>query len=205
MAAIFFDGPDSVIYNALMAGGADEVLLKIKNPVYLSSGGGDSPASSSEARIMDIMYKGYTLHGWAIIGNNTGLLLKFLDKYPLSNKSLDLSGNTAFHIAASQSSPSMVETILDNSHVLVEAVNSKGRTALMEGMMSGSFKSLLKIAKVVADPRRGLTRKYDAWLLAIARKRELNEKNLQTGKIQNDDESVEPMAPDPDYLFWYKY
>ena len=53
--------------------------------------------------------------------------------------------------------------------------------------------------------RRGLERRYDAWLLAIARQRELNEKNLQTGQIQDDDENVCPMAPDPDYLFWYEY
>ena len=204
LASIAFDGPESTLYNALMAGGADEIMLKVENARYLSSSGGDSPAGTG-ARIMDIMYKGYTLHGWAIIFSNTGLLMKFLDKFPLSNTPLDLDGNTALHITARYGSPDMVDTVLGYGHVIVEAVNKRGSTALMEGMQGGNFKSLLRIAKAVADPRRGLARRYDAWLLAIARQRELNEKNLQTGKIQDDDENVCPMAPDPDYLFWYEY
>lgn len=204
LAAIAFDGPESTLYNALMAGGADEVMLKVGNARYLSSSGGDAPRGAAP-RIMDIMYKGYTLHGWAIVFSNVGLLMKFLDKFPLSNVPLDLDGNTAFHIAARYGSPDMVDAVLGYAHVIVEALNNKGNTALMEGMQCGDFKTQLRIAKAVADPRRGLERRYDAWLLAIARQRELNEKNLQTGQIQDDDENVCPMAPDPDYLFWYEY
>jgi hypothetical protein len=195
------------MYNALMAGGADEQLLKVVDATYLSSGGGSAPASPEVARLMDIVYKGYTLHGWAIVLNNTGLLMRLIDKFPLSNSPLDLSGNTAFHIAACYSSVEMVDCVMGHGHVVMEAVNAAGNTALMEGMRcnTSNFKSLIRIAKSVADPRRGLARRYDAWLLAVARGREKNEKNLQTGQIQTDDENVCTMAPDPDYLFWYEY
>lgn len=205
LAAVALDNSDGVLYNALMAGGANDVMLKLGGARYLSSSGGSSQGGSAVTRIMDIIYKGFTLHGWAIIFNNVGLLMKFLDKFPLSSEPLDLEGNTALHIAACYSSPDMMDAVLGTGRILVEATNNKGNTALMESMCVGSLKSLLKLAKAVADPRRGLGRRYDAWLLAIVRRRELNEKNLQTGKIQEDDENVCPMAPDPDYLFWYKH
>lgn len=181
------------------------MMLKLQGAKYLSAGGGSAPAASATTRLMDVMYKGYTLHGWAIIFSNVGLLMKFLDKYPLSNAPLDLDGNTALHIAACHSTPDMIDTVLGYAKVVVEATNNAGNTALMEAMHKGPFKSLLRLSKAVADPRRGLARRYDAWLLAIARRREVNEKNLQTGQIQEDDEKVCPMAPDPDYLFWYEY
>ena len=190
ISCILFDSDDCIVYNALIAGGGDDALMRL--PGKQTVGGN---------KLTNILYHGYTLPAWALVLSNIGLFKKLSDKQ--LNSPLDAAGNRALHIAASCSSVDTVSYILSDKSVMVEAVNSAGNTPLMEGMKTGLFASLRFVAKRVADPRRGLERRYDAWLLALCRSRERRQKNLQTGQIQLDDEKILPMAPDPDYLFWY--
>lgn len=155
-------------------------------------------------KLINKSYNGFTLPLWALILNNITLFKKLFDKQ--GKCTVDSQGNTILHIAARYSSKDTASLIMSNKSILVEAVNLAGRTALMEGMKYSSItknSSLLYLAKKVADPRRGLEVRYDAWLLAICRMRERREKNLMNGKIQDDDENILPMKPDANYLFWY--
>lgn len=189
-----FDDDDGILYNALITGGGEAVMMGLPNDGVNDTGN----------KLINKSYNGFTLLVWTLILNNITLFKKLFDKQ--GKCSVDSEGNTILHIAARYCSRDTVSFIMSNKSVLVEAVNHAGRTALMEGMKFGSFcknSSLLYLAKKVADPRRGLEVRFDAWLLATCRMRERREKNLMNGKIQDDDDNILPMKPDANYLFWY--
>jgi hypothetical protein len=199
---IAFDGEDSALFNALLAGGAEDVMLGLKDAKLASDF--DSRKTSGVSKIHDILYKGYTLPAWAIILDNIKLFSKLTEKQATGTRGLDDKGNTSLHISAMYGTPAALEIMMTSQKVLLEARNLFGKTAIMQSMKIGNFSTLRYLAKNVAEPRRGLEEQYDAWLLQICRRRERFEKTLQTGKIQIDDETICPMSPDPDYLFWYK-
>jgi ankyrin repeat protein len=183
------------LYNSIMAGGGEATMTKLVKA-----------RQQVIPKLADVRFKGYNILGWCIALNHVSLYRKLRGKLFPDVGQLDDWRSTALHIAASYASPEMLDTVLSTDKTLLyEEYNSKGNSPLMEGMKTGLPTTLRILAKQVALPRRGLLISYDAWLLAICRRREQFEKNLQTGRIQSDDEWYFPVDPDGNYSYWYEF
>ena len=105
--------------------------------------------------------------------------------------------------AAAKSSGYMVDIVLADKSILLEAQNPDGFTAGMLAAQSGNQVVAQRLFHFKASPRRCLDGCYAAWVLAAVRKAECNERNLQTGRYGDDDETYFDIAPDPFYITWY--
>jgi len=94
----------------------------------------------------------------------------------------------------------MVDLTASHEAVLIEGLNVRGKSALMEAAAMGNFHIAKRLIAYHASARRGLNGKYWGWLLALAQRQEAVEINLQTGRIGDDDLTYFP-APDP---CWYE-
>ena len=101
--------------------------------------------------------------------------------------SSDKSGDTSLHLAAAAGTGAMIEAILEDPKVRIEAENARGFTPLMEAARTGNQKTAKRLVVHKASARRGMDGKYWGWMLAFARKQEETEKSLQTGRIGDDD------------------
>lgn len=182
------------LYNSLMAGGGEATMIKLVKA-----------KQQVTPKLADVRYQGYNILGWCLVLNHASLYRKLRGKLFPDVGQLDDWRSTALHIAASYGSPELLDVVLNSDKTLIfEEYNSKGNSPLMEAMKTGVPSTLRILAKQVALPRRGLLISYEAWLLAICRRREHFEKNLQTGRIQSDDELYFPIAPDGNYSYWYE-
>jgi hypothetical protein len=196
ITCILFDScqNEESLYNSIMAGGGEATMTKLVKA-----------RQQVIPKLADVRYKGYNILGWCIALNHVSLYRKLRGKLFPDVGQLDDWRSTALHIAASYASPEMLDVVLSSDKTLLfEEYNSKGNSPLMEGMRTGLPSTLRILAKQAALPRRGLLVSYDAWLLAICRRREHFEKNLQTGRIQSDDELYYPVSPDGNYSYWYE-
>jgi Ankyrin repeats (3 copies) len=147
-------------------------------------------------------YGGMTVAGWAIRLGSPTILQQLFKRGFDARWPVDVYGNTCLHVAAQYGSEAMVDAVMSCGGVRVEATNGRGYTPGMESSLSGNHKALRRLFKYGGSPRRSLDGKYWAWILALARRRERNEKNCQTGRIGDDDDTIFP-STDPEYLIWY--
>ncbi len=146
-----------------------------------------------------ITYGGMTLVAWCIKMKNANALIRLVRKGYVMSLAADLEGNSPLHCIAKYGIASMVDTVLIDETVLIEALNRKGNTAMMEAAKSGNIKVAKRLTALHASARRGLEGMYAAWLLVFARRQEINQINTQTGRIGEDDASYFP-APN---IGWY--
>lgn len=137
----------------------------------------------------DYFFDGMTLAAWCIkLGNNAALRLLLKNRYDFSLSVLQDCKQSCLHLAAIYGTNVMVETILEDPRVRIEAENHREYTPLMEAASIGNFQTAKRLVVNKACARRGIDGKYWGWLLAFARKQEKFEKNLQTGRIGDDDD-----------------
>jgi hypothetical protein len=98
---------------------------------------------------------------------------------------------------------SLFSSSVDLTNLKLEAVNGDGCTAAMEAAKRGDLKILKELIMRKACPRRALNGRYWAFLLALVRRQERVEVNMQTGLIGSDDDKYYSVAPDPYYTIWY--
>jgi len=167
---------------AFLDGGAVDVLVNSGAPKKESN-------SKSTAPLSSCFYCGLTLAGWCIsLGNNSALRLLLKGGVDPMAPVTTSGGNGCLHLAAAVGLGSMIDTILEDPKVRIEAENSQGYTALMEAARVGNQKTAKRLVVYKASARRGMDGKYWGWMLAFARKQEETEKNLQTGRVGDDDE-----------------
>lgn len=161
----------------------------------------DKTADTSFLR--HVYHGGMNIVGWAIRAHNSAAL-KYLYKNGISPAHhIDIHGNNSLHYVARYGVSNHLEIIDETDEiVLFEAQNDCNFTAAMEGAKSGNSKTLLQLFKRGSHARTALKGRYAAYILAFARQKEKCEKNMQTGRIGDDDMKWSPMSPDPDYIFW---
>ena len=147
-----------------------------------------------------VMFGGLTVAGWCIHLGNGYLLNKLYRKGFNPQLGADVRGDSCLHVIARFGTSSMVDMTLNDDRVIIEALNASGNTALMEASKMGNFPNSKRLIACQASARRALNGKYWGWLLALARKQESTESNLQTGRIGDDDMTYFPSA-DP---WWYE-
>jgi hypothetical protein len=150
-----------------------------------------------------VKYQGLSLSAWIVILKRSMMLQFVLRKGYSMSGVVDEDGNTILHVAAAHGSHGIMDLVGANSMVLLEWENNAGQTAAEMGAKVGSMKTLRKLFSYGADARRSLAGFYYGWILAVARQKEKNEMNLQTGRTGDDDTTYFPMDPDPTYMFWY--
>lgn len=149
------------------------------------------------------LFCGYTLLAWSVRLNNFKAFKKIINTSN-GNSMMDNFGNTGLHFVSRYGTKEMLETLLRKSKGLrYEELNCFGRTPAMECAIASNYHCMKKLLSLGANLRRALDAKYYAWILVLARKRELQEKNLQTGKIGDDDNTWHTMGVLPYYLIHY--
>ena len=162
------------------------------------------PQLTALSMMNGILFEGMTIAGWAIKFENAIALENLFQRGVDASLPVDEKGNGCLHIAARCGYTPAIDAVVHSGFfVRLEQMNKLGRTGAMEGAIAGQLRAVRHLCQCGADPRRGLDGRYWGWLLAIARKKESKEMNLQTGVFGADDEQYFPTAPDPSYLVWY--
>jgi predicted RNA-binding protein associated with RNAse of E/G family len=154
-------------------------------------------------KLGEIYFLDVNIVGWAIRLQNLKALQYFMKKNFNITASIDARGNPCLHYIAMYGSPDMVDVLIGDKRLRWELENARGETAGMLAAKHGNQKVAKKLFACKASARRSLDGKYAAWVLAFARKSERFEKNLQTGRVGNDDELYFDVSPDPYYVMWY--
>ena len=136
------------------------------------------------------LFCGLSLAGWCIsLGNSSALQWLLKHGYDASAPvNAPAQGDLCLHLAAAVGTAPMIDAILADPKVRIEAENGRGCSPLMEAARAGNQKTAKRLVVHKASARRGMEGKYWGWLLAFARKQEETEKSLQTGRIGDDDE-----------------
>lgn len=172
-----------------------------------------SPATHA---LEGLFYRGWSLLGYALKFGNNNAFKALLSVGLRPFVPLDEDGNTALHLACKYDNVDAVRAVLAIKGSLVASIPFEirnkpharmggiiqGLTAVGVGALAGSMRAVSLLVKAGADPRTGLEGKYSAWLLAIVRRKEKYETNLQTGYFGDDDVKYFPTAPDPMFVFW---
>ena len=178
----FDDGTSEALKSFLNGGGAD-VLAK----QTVRKNRTDKPVP----QLSNCYFCDLSLAGWCISLGNNSALQALLKRGVDPTVSVTLTGaNNCLHLASAIGTNVMIESILDsnNSKLRLEAENARGFTAMMEAAHHGNQKTAKRLVMHKASARRGIDGKYWGWMLAFARKQEETEKNLQTGRLGDDDE-----------------
>lgn len=149
----------------------------------------DKFSDKSVAQLDRLYYNGLSLAAWCVkLGNSAALQQLLRRGLDASAVCVSPGGSTCLHLAAAEGTNTMVEAILGDRRVRLEARNDGGCTAAMEAARAGNFQTAKRLFAHKASMRAGLEGKYWGWMLALARKQEATEKNLQTGRWGDDDE-----------------
>jgi ankyrin repeat protein len=154
-------------------------------------------------RLNDVFFLDLNAVAWIISLKNTKALQHFIKKGYDVTLPVDTLGNTCLHYIAAHGIAEMVDVILAEKKVRFEALNPHGQTAGMIAAKVGNFKVAKRLFEMKISARKSLEGKYSAWVLAFARRYEKKEKNLQTGRYGDDDETHFSVDPDPFYSTWY--
>ena len=147
-----------------------------------------------------------TILGWAIRSGNNSAVQQLMRKNFNPTLPLDLEGNNGLHYAACYGQGSTVDMILgyEDELVRIEQPNNHNLTPVMLASISGNYQSMKRLFAYGGDIRRGLEKKYWGWVLVFARRQEQNQKNLQWGRVGDDDERYFAISKDPFFTIWYK-
>lgn len=156
------------------------------------------------SRLQDLCYQDLTVLGWVIALGKPRVMRFLVKKGYDSSVPVDAGGNSALHFVALHGTSEMVDIVLLDRGVRLEQQNSSGYTAAMLAAKAGNMSVAHRLFQRRASPRRALDGLYAGWVLAVARRKERFEKNLQTGRIGDDDETYFNVAPDPLYCTWYQ-
>ena len=127
--------------------------------------------------------------------NNNSSSLLLLSSAALASMSLFDSVSTTSLVSS---------TLAASWQIVLEATNTRGRTAAMEAAIAGNIAVAKQLIIRKASARTALNARYYAALLALARRQERVEINTQTGITDADDLKYFCVAPDPSYTVWYK-
>lgn len=185
-----------------------EMIKPSKTSLQPSSPSTAAATANSVSALENWLFNGMSIAGWSIRLGNTAAFQHLVRRGYSPRSIVDDGGNTCLHYAARYGTPNLVDYILADDFVRMEAVNHKGSTPAMEGAKAGNFNTCKRLFKHGASARRALDGKYWGWMLAMARNREKNEKSLQTGRVGDDDERwwstlVSPYKL-PNYITWYQ-
>eukprot|EP01041_Mallomonas_annulata_P004030 gene4030-8022_t len=148
-----------------------------------------------------IFFKNINIAGWCIRLFNVMALKRFISLGIDPSLAVDEHNNNCLHLSACCGNVNAIDIIMTcGKYIKLEDVNKYNRTAVMEGARHGEMKTVMRLCKYGGNARKGLEGKYWAWLLALARKKEQNEKNLQIGLFGDDDEKYFSTKPDPSYI-----
>jgi len=162
------------------------------------------PALAALSVLNGVYFEKLGIAGWAVKLGNNDALSQLLAKGVSASVPVDENGNTCLHLAAYFGNVGAVKIVIESDYpVKFEYLNRSRRTPVMVGAVAGHVETVIELCRLGCDPRRGLDGKYWGWLLAIARRKEMREQNLQTGIFGEDDVRYFPTAPDPAYLVWY--
>ena len=181
LGCIRFDDGTCKALLSFLEGGAGDVLAgtSIK----------DKLTNTSITQLEGVFYNGLSLAAWCIkLGSSPALQQLLRRTYDPSVTCTSTGGHNCLHLAAAEGTNTMVEAILGNKRLRLEALNDRAHTAAMEAARVGNFQTARRLFAHKASMRTGLDGKYWGWMLALARKQEANEKNLQTGRWGDDDE-----------------
>lgn len=148
----------------------------------------------------NVMFGGLSAAGWCIRLGSSNLLQRLYKKGLSPTAAADVRGDSCLHIIARYGTIAMVDVTVSDETVIIEGLNRYGNSALMEAAKMGNFHIAKRLIACYASARRGLNGRYWGWLLALARKQESVESNLQTGRIGEDDNTYFA-CPDP---CWYE-
>ena len=161
--------------------------------------------SNSELKLLDLQnkyFRGLNIVGWAIKSKNVNALSYIYKNGLRTCDPVDQHGNNSLHSVLSHGSKDQLNVVLKSGPIIFEERNKSNQTAAMAGVRSGNIKNVIVLLKAGANARTALSEKYAAWVLVFARRKEIFEKNTQTGRYGDDEMRWHPMFPDPDYLFW---
>jgi hypothetical protein len=182
LGCIRFDDGSSKALLSLLEGGCGDVLA-----------GAAINAKYSDKAVSQLdkgcFHAGLSLLGWCIsLGNAMALKQVLKTGYDASAPAEETGGGSGLHLAAAVGTNVIIEAVLEDARVRLEAPNDRGFSPLMEAARTGNQRTARRLIVRQASARRGLDGKYWGWMLAFARKQELTEKNLQTGRVGDDDE-----------------
>ena len=212
LAAVWFDDGASKALNALLKAGIidllasddisddpDELNGKPRAPLVAPPVSDGYPVH----RLQDRFFAGLTLLAWTVQLGKPKALAFFARRGYKVTVPVDMHGNLALHYVAMYGTAEMAELVLAEKAMRLEQTNNAGYTAGMLVAKYGNCRVAKKLFECKVDCRRSLEGCYAGWVLAFVRRRERNERNLQTGRYGEDDVNYFSIAPDPFYVTWY--
>lgn len=114
-------------------------------------------------------FGGFTVGGWAVRLGGVQVVEHLLSCGYNPTQSADIFGNSMVHLTAKYGTEGMVDAVCTpRRYVLhLEAPNSYGFTAAMEGARSGNVMGVRRLISYGASALRALDGGYSAWLLSL--------------------------------------
>jgi len=199
ISSLRFDDTACGAFKALLEGGAADVLALQE--------GQERPEALrkviSKETIVPLesgpTFAGSSIAAWCVrLGNDVALQQLLRRNYNVSLPA-DASGDSCLHIIARYGTASMIDAVMNDERTRIEAETARGTTPLMEASRVGNYFTCKRLVKKGANARRGLAGKYWGWLLLMAQRQEACEKNVQTGRIGNDDDAYFAAS----FPYWY--
>jgi ankyrin repeat protein len=177
--------------------------FNISSRTDLETNTGTTMGGGNIKELENRLFGDFSLLAWSIRLNNFKTFKKIMN-ISNGNSMFDNYGNTGLHFVSRYGTKEMFDVMLRKSKGLrYEELNCYGRTPAMEAAIGSNYHCMKKLVSLGANVRRALDGKYYAWILVLARRRELQEKNLQTGVIGDDDYKWHSMGILPYYLIHY--
>jgi hypothetical protein len=132
-------------------------------------------------------FGGFTVGGWAVRLSGVLVVEHILSCGYNPTQSADIFGNSMVHLAAKYGTECMVDAVCSPRRYVIhlEAPNSYGYTAAMEGARSGNVKGVQRLISHGASARRALDGRYCAWLLSLMAVQDKEERNVKDHNPSN--------------------
>jgi Ankyrin repeats (3 copies) len=132
-------------------------------------------------------FGGFTVGGWAVRLGGVHVVEHILSCGYNPTQSADIFGNSMVHLAAKYGTEGMVDAVCSPRRYVIhlEAPNSYGFTAAMEGARSGNVKGVKRLISYGASARRALDGRYCAWLLSLIAAQDKEVRNNRDQDLSN--------------------
>jgi len=147
----------------------------------------DAPTDSQAwKKLSSVIYRGYGIAAWCLSLQNMAALHVLIERGLSISGHLDSMGNTILHFCCMYGSKESLEMMISDlecqEKIDLDVQNFSGATPAMEGARAGDgadFHTTKALIKRGADARTALRGKYWGWILALARKREADERKAK--------------------------
>ena len=163
---------------------------KSLNPISLSEVATDAAALTTAhvKALQDLYFLGVNIVGWIVRFRHMEALDLFLQRGYDITASVDNVGNPLLHYIAQNGDVSMLNKVLHyNPGARIELFSASMQTPAMMSVQAHNFGVFRRLYDLGIAPRLALDVRYAAWVLAFVKRKEKQEKNTNTRRVEFDD------------------